>query len=227
MKERSDSVRSGEGKLIDLDEAVRRFVSPGIKIHLAAGIGGPSAAICEITRQYRGMNPGFTIIQSTLTGHALNLVHCGLVRRLVCAVCADISSSARPSKIIQKAYTDKTIELENWSLYTLQQRLMAGAFGVPFMPTRSVLGSTIARDNEMSFREMKDPFGSDGTVGVVRALNPDVSIVHGCVADVEGNVIMAAPYGEDLWGPLAAKSVVVTVEKVVPTRFIRDHSALV
>jgi len=142
-------------------------------------------------------------------------------------VCTDISASARPSKIIQKAYAGKTINLENWSLYSLQQRLMAGAFGIPFMPTRSVVGSDIASDKEESFAEMEDPFGAAGKVGIVRALNPDVSIVHGCVADMEGNVILAAPYGEDLWGPLAAKNVIVTVEKIVPAHFIRKFAALV
>jgi len=39
-------------KLLDLKEAVNRFVKPGMKLHLAAGIGGPSAAICEIIRQF-------------------------------------------------------------------------------------------------------------------------------------------------------------------------------
>jgi acyl CoA:acetate/3-ketoacid CoA transferase alpha subunit/acyl CoA:acetate/3-ketoacid CoA transferase beta subunit len=227
MKNDSDSTESREGKLIGLNEAVRRFVGPRMKVHLAGGIGGPSAAICELIRQYRGRSPEFTIIQSTLTGHGLNLVHCGIVKKLVCAVCTDISASARPSRIVQKAYADKTIELENWSLYSLQQRLMAGAFGFPFMPTRSVLGTTIASDNKGSFREMEDPFGTDGKVGIVQALNPDVSIVHGCVADAEGNVILAAPYGEDLWGSLAAKRVIATVEKIVPTQFIRRFAALV
>jgi acyl CoA:acetate/3-ketoacid CoA transferase alpha subunit/acyl CoA:acetate/3-ketoacid CoA transferase beta subunit len=220
--------RDGEGKLLGLDEAVGRYVRPRMKLHLAAGIGGPSAAICEIIRQYWGKTPEFTLIQSTLSGHALNLVHCNVVKKLICSVCADISASARPSKIIQEAYECKKIELENWSLYSLQQRLMAGALGVPFMPTKSVLGSSIASDNAESFREMEDPFGSEGKVGIVGALNPDISIIHGCVGDLEGNIILPSPYGEDLWGPLASRNgVLATVEKIVPTEFIRKYSALV
>jgi acyl CoA:acetate/3-ketoacid CoA transferase beta subunit len=106
--------------------------------------------------------------------------------------------------------------------------LMAGAFGVPFMPTRSVLGSSIAEDNNASFKSMDDPFGSGAKVGVVSALLPDISIVHGCVADVDGNAILQAPYGEDLWGALAGKGgVIVTVEKIVPTEFIKKYAALV
>jgi acyl CoA:acetate/3-ketoacid CoA transferase alpha subunit/acyl CoA:acetate/3-ketoacid CoA transferase beta subunit len=216
------------GKLLDLREAVEFYVKPGMKLHLAAGIGGPSAAVCEIIRQYRGKNPEFTLIQSTVTGHSLNLVHSRLVKKLICSVCANISASGRPSRIIQDAFENKRIEMENWTLNSLQQRLMAGAFGLPFMPTRSVLGSSIEADNTASFKSMKDPFGSGATIGLASALAPDISIVHGCAADIDGNTIMAAPYGEDLWGALASKGgVIVTVETIVPTEFIQKYAALV
>ena len=100
---------------------MRRYVNPGMRLHFAGGIGGPSAAICEIIRQYRGTAPGFTIVQSTITGHGLNLVHCGLATKLVCAVCVDISASGRPSRTVQEAVREKRIILENWSLLSLQQ----------------------------------------------------------------------------------------------------------
>lgn len=217
-----------QGKLLPLGEAVRRHVRPGMKLHLAGGIGGPSAAICEIIRRFHGQNPGFTLIQSTVTGLAINLVHCGLVKKLVCSVCANISGTGRPSKIIQSACESGRIEMENWTLNSLQQRLMAGALGVPFMPTRSVLSTSIAEENAASFKAMDDPFGSGRSVGLVSALWPDISIVHGCAADKDGNTIMPAPYGEDLWGALASKGgVIVTVEKVVPEEFIRQYAALV
>jgi acyl CoA:acetate/3-ketoacid CoA transferase alpha subunit/acyl CoA:acetate/3-ketoacid CoA transferase beta subunit len=216
------------GKVLDLKEAVRRFVKPGMNLHLAGGIGGPSAAICEIIRQSWGQDPGFTLIQATVTGHALNLIHSRMAKKLICSVCAEIGASGRPSKVIQTAYEANEITLENWSLNSLQQRLMAGAFGVSFMPTRSVLNSSIARDNDAAFKAIEDPFGSGQKVGLVSALAPDLSIIHGCVADPEGNTIMQAPYGEDLWGALASRGgVIVTVEKIVPSEFIRQYAALV
>lgn len=217
-----------QGKVLSLQEAVRLYVKPGMTVHLAAGIGGPSAAICEIIRQFWRTDPEFTLIQSTVTGHALNLVHAKLARKLICSVCANISASGRPSKVIQAACEGNQIILENWTLNSLQQRLMAGAMGVPFMPTRSVIGTSIAEDNEASFKTMDDPFGSGLQVGVASALLPDISIIHGCVADEEGNTIMCAPYGEDLWGTLASKGgAIVTVEKIVPEDFIKKYAALV
>jgi acyl CoA:acetate/3-ketoacid CoA transferase alpha subunit/acyl CoA:acetate/3-ketoacid CoA transferase beta subunit len=217
-----------QGKLLSLREAVERYVRPGMSIHLAAGIGGPSAAIGEIIRRYWGKDPGFTFIQSTVTGHAINLVHSRLAKKLICSVCANIAASGRPSRVIQDALEQKEIQMENWTLNSLQQRLMAGAMGVPFMPTRSVLGSSIADDNKRLFKSMKDPFGSGATVGAASALVPDISIIHGCAADAEGNTIMAAPYGEDLWGALASREgVIVTVEKIVSPAFIQRYAALV
>ena len=61
--------REPESKLLPLKEAAKRYVKPGIKLHLAGGIGGPSAAICEIIRQYNGTASGFVLIQGTVTGH--------------------------------------------------------------------------------------------------------------------------------------------------------------
>lgn len=210
-----------------LQKAVASFTRPGMKLHIAGGIGGDSAAICEIIRRYYGKNPGFTLIQNTVTGHALNLLACNLLKKMVFSACVDISTSGRPSRVMQQKWADKSIEFENWSLCSLQQRLMAGALGVPFFPTRSISGSRMAGDNRYCFQEINNPFG-DETTGVVAALIPDISIVHGCVADELGNTILGIPYGDDIWGSLAsAGGVIVTVEKIVSGEVIRTHSPLV
>ena len=231
MSDATGRLEPGPGaksKLLPLREVVKRYLKPGMKLHLAGGIGGPSAAIAEIIRQYYGKTPGFVLIQSTVSGHAINLLHCNLVKKLIFSACVDISTSGRPSRIMQKIWAEKSVELENWSLCSLQQRLMAGALGVGFMPTRSITGSSMALANQDSFQEIDDPFGGEARVGLAKALNPDISIVHGCVADEQGNTILAAPYGDDLWGPLASSSgVLVSVEKVVDADFIRKHAALV
>ena len=225
---KADTSSNRSGKIRNLDDAIKEHVRPGMMIHLAAGIGGPSAAICELIRRFKGKDPVFSIIQSTVTGHALNLVHCRLVKKLVCAACIDISDSSRPSRIIQKALESGAIELENWSLCSLQQRLMAGAFGFPFIPTRSIKGSSIATDLEDSFREIDDPFRRGNTSGVVRSLNPDLSIVHACAGDENGNLILSAPYGDDIWGPLASTGgVIATVERLVSRDLINRYAALV
>jgi acyl CoA:acetate/3-ketoacid CoA transferase alpha subunit/acyl CoA:acetate/3-ketoacid CoA transferase beta subunit len=214
-------------KVVTLKDAISAFVKPWMKIHLAGGIGGPSAAVCEIIRQYYGKSPGFELIQSTVTGHSLNLLYCNLLNKMIFAACMDISPSGRPSKIMQQQWAARKIEFENWSLCSLQQRLLAGALGIDFIPTRSVLGSSLAEANNQAFVEVSNPFDNDRSVGLLKALNPDISIVHTCLADEAGNAILAIPYGDDLWGSLASQAVIVTTEKVVPAEVIRQHAALV
>jgi acyl CoA:acetate/3-ketoacid CoA transferase alpha subunit/acyl CoA:acetate/3-ketoacid CoA transferase beta subunit len=223
-----DMEREDDGKVLPLDEAIRRYVKPGMSLHLAGGIGGPSAAICEIVRQYQGISANFELIQSTVTGHALHLIHSGLLKKMVFAACMEISEGARPSRVFQRAYKERRIEVENWSLCSLQQRLMAGAMGLPFLPTKSISGSSMASDLKDGYLEMSDPFGKEGKIGLVKALRPDISIVHGCAADRAGNTILGAPVGDDLWGAFASKSgALITVEKIVTPDFIRKHSSLV
>ena len=176
-----------KSKVVPLEEAIRRYIKPGMTIHLAGGIGGPGAATCEIIRQFYGKKPEFALVQSTVTGHSLNLLYCDLLTKLIFSACMDLSTSSRPSKIMQKIWAERSMEVENWSLCSLQQRLMAGALGVDFLPTRSISGSTMAKDNRMSFQEIDSPFTDGVKTGVVKSLNPDISIVHGCVADSQGN----------------------------------------
>ena len=216
------------GKLLSLADAVKRFVRPRMKLHLAGGIGGPSAAICEIIRQYSGSSPDFELIQSTVTGHATNLIHVDVVRKMIFSACMEITDTGHPSQVMQRAYTDDKVKLENWSLLSLQQRLMAGALGVGFMPTRSLVGSSLTADNRESFLEMSNPFDHKETVGILKAINPDLSIVHGCASDESGNTILPVPYGDDLWGSLASlEGVLVTVEKIVSSDVVRKYASLV
>jgi acyl CoA:acetate/3-ketoacid CoA transferase beta subunit len=57
------------------------------------------------------------------------------------------------------------------------------------------------------------PFGE---LGVLAPLEPDVALLHGVVADREGNVALNPPLLEGVWGALAARrGAVVTVERIV------------
>ena len=87
-----------KSKVVPLKEAIRRYIKPGMTVHLAGGIGGPGAATCEIIRQFYGKKPEFALVQSTVTGHSLNLLYCDLLRKLIFSACMDLSTSSRPSR---------------------------------------------------------------------------------------------------------------------------------
>jgi acyl CoA:acetate/3-ketoacid CoA transferase alpha subunit/acyl CoA:acetate/3-ketoacid CoA transferase beta subunit len=150
-----------------------------------------------------------------------------LVKKLIFATCADIYPRPYPNPVIQRAFKNKSCELENWSMLSLTQALMAGALNLPFTPTRSVIGSSLADDNKHAFKVVEDVFGSGEKIGLIKSLCPDISIIHGWAADPMGNVILPGP-PRDAWAAKASRNgIIVCVEKLVSEDFIRNHSLLV
>lgn len=218
----------GEDKVVDLREAVARSIRPGQKIHIAATHCSPGAAVLEIARQYSGQKPEFTLIMRGIRDTAVILVHLELAKKIITSFSGNVYPWYGPNAVCQKAYAEKKVELEDWTILTFPLRLMAGAFGVEAITTKSLIGSTMAERNRHAFTVIDDPFGSGNPIGLLQALHPDISIVHGLAADREGNTILTAPYSESVWGAKASRGgAIVTVERLVSTDFIRKHAHLV
>ena len=98
---------------------------------------------------------------------------------------------------------------------TLVAGLRAAAYGVPFQPVGGVHGSDLAALN--GWRKVKDPYGSGEEVYVIPAIRPDVAVIHVNAVDEHGNArVLGSPFWDH---PLtrAAKRVLVTAERLVPT----------
>ncbi|MBT4521214.1 MAG: hypothetical protein HOC23_14530 [Halieaceae bacterium] len=217
-------------KQMELGQAIKRFVRPGMKINPVSLQSRATAATYELCRQFVGKNPQFEFISSSLSGNYLQLVHLGLIKKAVVSFAGEGYPTPGPSSVMRWALEQPGFEIENWTMLTISQRLMAGAMGVPFITTRSITGSTMATENNAagSFAEIADPFNPGQTQGVVRAYNPDIAFVHAWAADKAGNAICFPPYQENIYGALAAREgVVVTAHKIVSTEFIRRYSHLV
>ncbi len=217
----------GPDRVLPLAELVRRHVRPGMSLHLSTAHVRANALVYELVRRFRGGDPGFTAIALGLTGSWVALVHAGLARRVVTSFCGESYPSPAPSPLVDAAWREGRVEIQNWSILTLPLRLLAGAMGLPFLPTRSLLGSTMEEANQPDLVVQRETF--DGTpVALVRALVPDLSLVHGLVADRAGNTLLPPPVGEGVYGALAAREgALVTVERIVPTEVIRRHAGLV
>lgn len=219
---------AGPGKVMELSEAVRRFVRPGMSIHHGNGLAFPAAAYYEIARQFWGKDPGFTLVGNS--GGAYNFalfVFGDLCRKIISGFNGDGYPFPGPNPILTRAFRDGTVIPENWTFLTITLRLMAGAMGLPFFPTRSLIGSSLEPDHPEAFSRMQSPFEGKETVGLLKSLNPDVSLAHGWAADSDGNTILGVPWSANHYGALAAKEgTIVTVEKVVDADFIRRHSYL-
>jgi acyl CoA:acetate/3-ketoacid CoA transferase alpha subunit/acyl CoA:acetate/3-ketoacid CoA transferase beta subunit len=218
----------GESKVVPLAEAIRRNVEDGMRIHFLGLHYRSHAAIYELFRQFRNRRPNFTIMAGTLHGPIMTLFHAGMIKKAVTAIVGEAYPTMGPNPVYNRIFTEDGVTFENWSFLTFTLRLLAGAMGVGFLPTRSLMGSDMAFANQKDCQPIEDPFGEVSGLAVVRALNPDITILHGHAADKFGNTILLPPRGEDVYGVFGSKKgAIVTVEKIVSTNFIRQNSHLV
>jgi glutaconate CoA-transferase, subunit A len=92
--------------------------------------------------------------------------------------------------------------------------LEAGHRGVPFLPYRGPFGSDIPARYPEFYSTVTCPFTGE-ELTAVRAMNPDVAIVHALRADAEGNAQWDGTSGPDVDMAQAAKRVIVTCEQIV------------
>jgi acyl CoA:acetate/3-ketoacid CoA transferase alpha subunit/acyl CoA:acetate/3-ketoacid CoA transferase beta subunit len=207
-------------KTRSLSDAVAENVRPGDALYLGMTHTRFSAGVREVLRQFHGTDPGFTLIAIQMTTPYAPLVHAGLARSIVTSWSGDSYYTPGPNPVFQRAWASG-VEFEHWSILSLAQRLAAGARGLEWTTTRSLLGSDMERDNAALVRRV-----GDDTL-LVRSLVPDVGIVHAAAADPQGNALVSPPLMEGLSGALAARrGTIVTAEKIVDPAFIRAHAHL-
>lgn len=105
------------------------------------------------------------------------------------------------------------VEVADSCCYTVVQQLRAAAYGLPFMPVRSVRGTSFEAMHP-EYRPMTCPFTGEELL-LAPALQPDVALVHAQYGDAHGNLLIEKPPVADLLAVRAAKKVVATVERIV------------
>lgn len=111
------------------------------------------------------------------------------------------------------------LKVFNMTNFTIALGLQAGAMGVPFLPTRTAMGSDVPKGNHF-FYQIISPFEPKETLLAVRAIVPDVTIVHVQRADAEGNAHCWGNFGVMLEAVRAAKKVILCAEEIVPEEII-------
>jgi glutaconate CoA-transferase, subunit A len=106
---------------------------------------------------------------------------------------------------------------DEWSHLALGLRYRAAAMGVPFLPTRTMLGSDLAERNHAE--RVTCPYTGEELLAVP-ALVPDVTILHVHRADVHGNVQVDGYRHMDVDMARAARRVIVSAEEIVAPEII-------
>jgi glutaconate CoA-transferase, subunit A len=130
---------------------------------------------------------------------------------------------------INRAIEQGRLVPEAYSTLTMSLRYLAGALGVPYMPTKSLLGSDVltrlqevAPDN---VRVSDDPFTGEPLL-LLRALQPDVAVVQVQQADAEGNARIYGPKWDNDEALKAANRLIVLAEEIVSTEYLRQQPEL-
>jgi glutaconate CoA-transferase, subunit A len=142
------------------------------------------------------------------------LIGAGCVRRVTAAWVGNVSAGLGHNyrRAVERGIP-QPLELEEHSNFSIGLALLAGAMGVPYLPTRTLLGSDLARHNPRLRR------GSDGLLHVA-AIEPDVAILHVQRADTEGHAHCWGNLGLVREAGLAARAVILVAEQIVPSEVI-------
>ncbi len=210
-------------KLLPLDEAVRKFIPDGCRLR-SAGIGlrKPMALTYELIRQRKR---DLTFLLSGWTEDADLLIGAGVTNRLEGSYLGleafGLAHAYR--RAVEKGIPQKIV-IEEYSNFGMTMRFMAASMGLPFMPIRSILGSDLLTYETLRHPKahvMDDPFGTGAKVALLPACHADIAVLAAQRCDSEGNTQVWGQTGDDLWGTLSGKRILVCVEEVVDSDVVR------
>src|SRR6202162_2033059 len=203
-------------KLISMRKAIAEFVPDGASVALGLQMEQmiPFAAGHEIVRQNKRRLTLIGPISDILFDQ---MIAAGCLERVIAAWVGNVMMGSAYN--FRRSVEQGDVKVVNMTNLTLALALQAAAIGVPFLPTRSALGSDIVRGNDF-FAEIESPFaaGENGDpvkLHAVRALSPDIAIVHLQRADSEGNAHCWGNFGVMIEAVRAAKRVIIVAEEIV------------
>ena len=200
-------------KLVSMREAVGRFVPDGSSVLMGAALESliPFSAGHEIMRQQKR--------ELTLVGPISDmlfdqLIGAGCVARVIAAWVGNVSAGLGHNyRRAAERGEPRPIEVLDHSNLSVGLALLGAAWGVPYLPTRSLLGSDLLRSNS-TFRVEPSPFGGE-PLALVPALQPDVAFLQVQRADEQGRAHCWGNLGLTEPAALAAKSLILVAEEVV------------
>ena len=172
----------------------------------------------EIIRQRR---IGLTLSRNLVSFETDLLVVAGAVKKVV-ASWYGIGVTWGLSKIMRTYCESGRLDFEEWSHMAISLRFKAGAMGVPYLPTFSMLGSDLIKRDLV--KESECPFTGE-KLCLVPALFPDVAIIHVQKADQYGNAQIEGLPFIDREIAYSSARVILTAEKIVDSEYFRNNPA--
>jgi glutaconate CoA-transferase, subunit A len=208
---------AGMNKVRSLYDAVAADVQDDDSVAMGCALESliPFAASYEIIRQNKR---NLTLVGPISDMQFDQLIGAGCVKKIIAAWVGNVAAGLGHNyRRAAEAGIPRAIEIEDHSNFTIGLGLQAAASGLPFLPTRTVKGSDFRSGDQ--FASIRCPF-TDEELLAVRAIRPDVAILHVQRADAQGNAQAWGNFGVMREAAMAAKKVILTCEEIV------DHEVI-
>jgi len=194
-------------------EAIERLVPEGTGLLAVGGMhmhNNPMELVRQLVRRRRGVRRLITSPSASLACDLL--IGAGLVGEVATAYIGFEHLGLAPA--YRRAAESGAVTVLELCEAAIVHGLYAGAGGLPFtaLPPGLEL-SDISTANPDHFRTITDPFTGDRVL-VAAPLRPDVALIHAHAADAAGNVYFAGAHFTDRLMAMAAKTVIVQVERM-------------
>lgn len=214
---RENKSRNLKDKRMTIAEAVAKYVFDGALIALG-GFGHIRVSMVAVYEIIRQQKKNLILAGKTAVHDADILIGSGCVDRIEVAYAfghelRGLSPASR--RAVETGQCKVIAELSNAAY---QWRFLAAMMGVPFIPTRNMLGTDTLKYS--SAKVVKDPF-SGKPICLLPACYPDVAFIHVPRCDISGNAQIDGTIIEDFELARAARRLILTTEEIIPESEIR------
>jgi glutaconate CoA-transferase, subunit A len=210
-------------KVMPLPDAVAAHVNDGDTIALEGFTHLiPFAAGHEVIRQERR---DLTLVRLTPDLIYDQMIGMGCAAKMIFSYGGNpgVGSLHRMRDAVENGWP-RPLELVEHSHAGMANAYVAGASRLPFGILRGYAGTDLVEHND-SVAFIECPFTGE-RLTAVRAVNPDVAVIHAQQADRQGNVMLWGLSGVQKEAVLAAERSIVTVEELVDELEPRPHSVI-
>lgn len=205
-------------KVCSLHDAIATDVQDGMSVAMGCALESliPFAAGYEIIRQGK---KDLTLIAPISDIQFDQMIGAGCAAKIITSWIGNVAAGLGHN--FRRAAEDafpRAIEIEEHSNFTIGLGLQAGAMGLPFLPTKTARGSDFRHG--APFAAVRCPF-TDEALLAVRAIRPDIAVLHVQRADRQGNAHAWGNFGVTREAALSARKVILTCEEVV------EHNVIV
>jgi 3-oxoacid CoA-transferase subunit A/glutaconate CoA-transferase subunit A len=210
--------RALEDKRTSLEDAVEKYVDDGALI-ACGGFGHIRVSMATIYEIIRQRKRDLTLCGKTGVHDSDLLIASGCVNRIEVAYAFGHELRGLSPASRRAAESGRCEVVADISNAGYQWRFLAAAMGLPFIPTRVMLGTDTLKRS--SAKVVEDPF-TGKPICLLPACYPDAVLMHVHRCDRHGNAQIDGITVEDFELARAARRLIVTTETIVDDDVIRE-----